>query len=295
MGNCVSFHEAARPFDRSHNPPGLHAMIDVECYFDDSSDERRERYFACGGFVGSPDQWDMFDAFWSVETYELSEPFHSTDCECGYGQFRDWPIPKRNDLMARLTAVVNKAGLLGYASILPVADFKSVFPGMGNREAMRIVFAHIMVNMAHIANQADKSLALWFENSPYDGVATNVLNDLREAEWPPSQRLRGPHFESKELRPLQSADLVAREAFKHVDNLGVRPMRKSLIQISESLFFMLWNRGTLEHFAANGGPGNLRALWESRELPDANKLTHFFWNRSWDKKAAGAGPGGLIP
>jgi hypothetical protein len=69
-------------------PEGLHAMIFA--YFDDSADKRRERYFAAGGLVGGVQQWAECDIHWQYETRELSEPFRSTECECGHGQFAKW-------------------------------------------------------------------------------------------------------------------------------------------------------------------------------------------------------------
>jgi len=256
----------------------------LESYFDDSSDDRRERYFAYGGLLGMPEQWDYFDILWNTATQGLSEPFRSTDCENGYGQFKDWPVPERKNLMARVTAVVSQLRLFGYASIIPIAEFKTVFPQLGEREAMRTALAHVVVNMASLANRMGIDVAIWFENGPSSGAAHDIFDSLKKGQWKSAQRLRGPHFENKWLRPLQSADLVAREAYKHIANLGVRPMRKSLVKISETQFFMLWNRGTLEHFAANGGPENLNALWESTDIPDAAKLTHFSWNESWKKQ-----------
>lgn len=255
----------------------------LESYFDDSSDDRRERYFVYGGLLGTDEQWDYFDILWNTATHGLGEPFRSTDCENGYGQFKGWPVHERKNLMARLTAVVSGLRLFGYASIIPIAEFKAVFPHLGEREAMRTVLAHVVVNMASLADRMGIDVAIWFENGPSSGAAHGIFDALAQAKWKPAQRLRGPLFESKRLRPLQSADLVAREAFKHIDNLGVRPTRKSLVKISETQFFMLWNRGTLEHFAANGGPKNLNTLWESTDMPDAAKLTHFLWNKSWEK------------
>ncbi|MBZ5702843.1 MAG: hypothetical protein LAN84_13470 [Acidobacteriia bacterium] len=252
----------------------------LECYFDDSSDARREKYYACGGLIGSPAQWDRFDILWNTETKGLSKPFHATECECGYGQFKNWPKTRRDDLMARLTSVVRQLRLYGYASIVPVTAFKEVFPLLKEHEAFHVAIAHVAVNMAHIADRGNMDVAIWFENGSHGGAAMDIVDSLKKTAWKPAQRLKGPYFGPKELRPLQSADLIAREAFKHIDNLGVRPMRKPLIQLSEKLFFMLWNKGTLEHFAANGGPKNLQAMYTSADIPDVAKLNHF-WKKSW--------------
>src|SRR5437868_3053135 len=46
----------------STDPPSQHAMLFA--YFDDSSDSRREKYFACGGLIGGDNQWFTFDVRW---------------------------------------------------------------------------------------------------------------------------------------------------------------------------------------------------------------------------------------
>src|ERR1700680_4805266 len=89
----------------------------LESYFDDSSDAQRSKFYACGGLLGSPHHWDFFEALWSAETDQLNEPFRSADCEGGYGQFKDWPKPERDALMARLVSVICKASLKGFASL----------------------------------------------------------------------------------------------------------------------------------------------------------------------------------
>lgn len=182
--------------------------------------------------------------------------------------------------MARLTNVVRQLRLYGYASIIPIAAFKEVFPLLKEHEAFHVAMAHVAVNMARIADQGNMDAAVWFENGSHGGAAKDIFDSLKKTTWKPAQRLRGPYFGPKELRPLQSADLIAREAFKHIDNLNVRPIRKPLIKLSQTLFFMLWNQGTLEHFAANGGPKNLQAMYTSADIPDAAKLKHFFWKKS---------------
>jgi len=63
----------------------------IECYIDDSSDERHEKFFACGAVVGNHDQWNLFEVYWGHETHGLKKPFHATDCEGGFDQFKSWP------------------------------------------------------------------------------------------------------------------------------------------------------------------------------------------------------------
>ena len=100
----------------------------VFSYFDDSSDERREKYFAAGGLIGGENQWFTFDLRWLDATRELKEPFRSTECECNHGQFKDWSKPKCNALMDSLVTIIRFYRLNGFASIVPIAEYQKVFP-----------------------------------------------------------------------------------------------------------------------------------------------------------------------
>ena len=59
---------------------------------------------------------------------------------------------------------------------------------------------------------------------------------------------------------LQAADLMAREAFKHADNLGVRRTRKPVKELHDRISFHLWTKQSLEYLKDNGGPDNLATL-----------------------------------
>ena len=109
--------------------------------------------------------------------------------------------------------------------------------------------------------------------TPDEADSMKVFDSVAEwKEWPPAKRLRKPKFETKQLKALQSADLVAREAFKLVDNLGVRPIRKPIVRLEGRLYFVLWNKKALEYLAADGGPSNLELLSKWDTIQDAPRL-----------------------
>jgi hypothetical protein len=138
----------------------LAPYVTIECYCDDNSDPRREKYYACGGLLGTSDQWDALDALWSLETHELQEPFRATECECGHEQFEDWPRAKRNDLMRRLTGIIYRRNLYGFASIVPLEAYKEVFPDCGKHDAFLLAATQTIMNMAYIALTMRKDAAL---------------------------------------------------------------------------------------------------------------------------------------
>jgi hypothetical protein len=245
----------------------------LESYFDDSSDPRRNRFYACGGLLGGPEQWDAFEILWSQETHKLAEPFRSTNCETGHGQFEDWPKTQRDELMARLVSVLKTVQLRGFASIVPIKEYKAAFPGCGEHDAFLLALRQAVMNMAFIAHGLNHDVSVWFEKGTIDSTVRKVFDSIAGwKEWSPAKRLRTPRFETKQLKALQSADLIAREAFKHVDNLGDRPTRKPIVRLEGRLYFVLWNYKALEYLAANGGPSNLDLLSKWDKIEDAPRL-----------------------
>jgi hypothetical protein len=230
----------------------------------------------CGGAVGSAEQWDLVEARWSHETHGLREPFRSTECETGHGQFKDWPKQERDELMARLVGVLKDARFHGFASVVPVQQYKKVFPKCKEHDPFRLAVIHTIINMAVVASRLTCDVGLWFERGPGSAVVLDIFNSVSGMDWEPAKRLKGLHLETKELRLLQCADLVAREAFKHSDNLGVRRTRIPVLRLWDDLFFTRWNEKTLTFLSQNGGPDNVRLFTQWDEIVDSPKF-HIFW------------------
>ena len=277
LGDEYAFSEASRGHRRSEDAGALHAMM--ECYFDDSSDGQHGKYYACGGLLGSSDHWDSFDMIWSHATHGLKEPFRAADCECGYGQFSDpeeWPKPKRDALMARLTGIIDWRKLYGFASIVPIKAYEDAFPKCGEYDGLLLASTQAIMNMAHIAHQMRKDASVWFESGPRIGTVGNIFHSVRALKsWSPSSYLRRFTAETKKIRPLQAADFVAREAYKHMDNRGLRATRKPVLRLKDVLCFIVWTAEALEYLARNGGRENLELLaeWDARKAP---RLPHFW-------------------
>jgi hypothetical protein len=251
-------------------------------YFDDSADKRGEKYFAWGGLIGGDNQWFSFDLRWLDATHELEEPFRSTECECGHGQFSDeskWPKRKRDALMETLVTVIRDYGLSGFASIVPIDAYREVFPGSAKYDPYYLAVRHTIINMATIGDRVGKQTKLWFEDShATSGTSLNIYHEIRSTTWGPAKRLDGITFADKKLCPLQAADLVARESFKHIDNLGVRPTRVPVKRLQHRLNFILWNRAALEYLRDNGGPDDYGLLTNWTRGGPVPQMTVFWRN-----------------
>jgi hypothetical protein len=133
--------------------------------------------------------------------------------------------------------------------------------------------------MAYVAQNHTQVVKFWFEDSTKrQKAATNrVYDGMRELRcWKKRDVLGGISFDPKTLRPLQAADLVAREAFKHANNLGIRASRKPMKRLWPRISFLLWTREELEQLKRRGWPDDLGALccWGSEPNP------YYFTERS---------------
>jgi hypothetical protein len=240
------------------------AMV-IKGYFDDSSDGKRERFCAVGGLMGGRAQWFDFEKLWSVATYELKAPFHSTDCEARRGCCEGWPSDRCASLMKQLAGIIDRTKLHGVGFVVPVSDYLAVFPNAREYDPYFLALKQAIINMAYIGRNTDANgpadIHLIHECGSVSHTVLGIFRDLKALKmWPDSERLKMLSHGDKSLTGLQGADLVAREAFKHADNIGVRPIRKPLKALKDLISFHLWTRECLEYLRDKGGQDNLVAL-----------------------------------
>jgi hypothetical protein len=251
--------------------------------FDDSGDDKRKRFASIGGLVGGPRQWEEFDKKWSVATYDLKEPFHSTDCEAQRGCCKGWSVEKSTALMKSLTKIIAFTKLGAFGAIVPITEYRAVFPKSNEYDPYFLVLKQAIINMAYLCRLAAMKghadlVTICHEDGQTSPSAFQIYRDLKEVSgWRDSKYLVGFSVADKRLSGLQGADLVAREAFKHADNLGVRKTRKTVKAIQRGTSFHLWTRDSLEYLKSKGGPTNLKALTTWGQTGDpVPQMTNWF-------------------
>lgn len=235
-------------------------------YFDDSGDPDRKRFSAVGGLVGGPPQWSHFEKQWNLATYELKEPFHSTDCEAQRGCCEGWSIEQSAKLMKQLTAIISETGIGAFGAIVPVVDYHAVFPNCNKYDPYFLALKQTVINMAYLCKVSalsgnSASVTICHEDGATSPAASRIYHDLKDVPgWVDGKYLAGFSVGDKRLAGLQGADLIAREAFKHADNLGKRKTRKPVKTLHQGTSFHLWTRESLEYLRDKGGPDDLEVL-----------------------------------
>lgn len=269
---------------RASGEEGNEFVVVLRGYFDDSADDKRKRYCAVGGLLGGPEQWWDFQKRWAAATYDLKGPFHAADCDVNppRGIFEGW---KREDcvaLMSRLVKLLLACRLTGYGSVVPVPAYRENFPGCDEYDPYFLALKHILINMAYIGGAFQEhapfepiQIQLWHEESQTTSArAFQTYADMKALKtWSDGHYLASFATGKKTLLELQAADLLAREAFKHADNLGLRPTRIPVIKLKDRIAFHIWNRECLEFLRERGGPSNLQLLTAWGYLP-SDELPH---------------------
>jgi hypothetical protein len=120
---------------------------------------------------------------------------------------------------------------------------------------------------------------LWCEEGNTSVESRRIYERLRLINgWEDRKYLAGFATASKCVTALQGADLVAREAFKHADNRGVRHTRRPVRELKNRMSFHVWNRACLEHLRDHGGPEDSETLisWGRKKPPEVPVMTRYY-------------------
>jgi hypothetical protein len=162
--------------------------------------------------------------------------------------------------------VIRETGLGIFGSIVPIPDYHAVFPDANEYDPYYLAVKHSLVNMAYIGrlSRHDRnftSISLMHEEGDRIGRVFEIYRAMKSlTDWPDAKYLAGFSEGSKKVSGLQAADLVAREAFKHADNMGVRKMRKPVQHLADQFSFHVWTRECLEYLRDRGGPEDLSLI-----------------------------------
>ncbi len=192
--------------------------------------------------------------------------------------------------MKRLTAIIGKTRLGAFGAVVPITDYRAVFPNSKEHDPYFLALKQTIINMAYLCRLAEASgsadsVTICHEDGETFSVANQIYHDLkRTAAWIDSQYLIGFSRGDKCISALQGADLIAREAFKHADNLGKRKTRRPVKALHEGTSFHLWTRKSLEYLRDKGGPDNLEALTTCGQRGEVVPQMHNWFADSFDLK-----------
>jgi Protein of unknown function (DUF3800) len=218
-------------------------------YFDDSGTHAGSLVVAVGGCVAREEQWLEFTAAWKEALdSEGVRAFHATDLASGYGDFTGWDQARKQRFIQALAAVMKRYAKTAIAGLVIAQDYDSVIPEWALKSAafgdkynfcfqMCVGLAMAWAEGLNPPMPKDDQLAFIFDQQPKrEGLTRDSYHAIKTFRDADDKMGSLTFADGKRFLPLQAADFIAYEAYKHLDNFirqSGRPMRGSLRVLTE--------------------------------------------------------------
>jgi hypothetical protein len=149
-----------------------------------------------------------------------------------------------------------RLGGIGFAASIP--DYGSIFGLTGEYDTYLFCLKCVLIFIANIAENNRLDVRFWVEEGPVSGRAYQQYLDLKAVkEWKAHRRMASFKSQGKKVIGLQAADLMAREAFKFMYNIGSgRDIRKPLLRMADRITLNGWHGESLRDLKENWGTTN---------------------------------------
>lgn len=211
---------------------------------DESHDERTERVFSVTGLIGRQSDWDALELKWSDRTG--GQVFHATDCNTDQGDYKNTGHDDNQTLYKDLTQLIAKSGLFGYSHTMDLIAEREAFGNTLLPDARYYwLFSKVVASCARYGYLCvpQETVEFTFDarlESNYNATQWYAyMQSLNE--WEHRAFIADKiSFATRKTVGIQIADLVAREAMKHLDNIigpVKRPMRLSMKALNDTQRF----------------------------------------------------------
>lgn len=249
----------------------LMAMLTVYC--DDSGTDENTRVAVVAGYLSNVAQWEIFNKEWTnvLEKFGISG-MRRTDLENFRGDFKKWNPTRRTALLQQLQPIISRRTKMAVGTMVIKEEFEKLIPG-DIKEKTGGVYGFLayncLVGVSQWCNRPSRrhnQQINWVFEAGTTGHgqvdkmlrATYANEKLRHVT-----HLGGWSFSGKDTVPLQSADLMAYECFKLIENQVVDKGEKYPVRISMTKlvgaekypYLRFFDKSGLEKFVTE---------WESR-------------------------------
>jgi hypothetical protein len=207
-------------------------------YLDDSGTHSGAEVTVVAGFVSTKLLWDGFRKEWArALRKERIDIFRMSDLENRRGEFDGWSRERTEAFRRTLFDIIHRKTLAPIGSALINADWERVMPahiktGWGGSYGWCAEdCAHQAYKWAKRTGRPGKFRYIFEKGTVGHGQINKMFADYASNPKWDAFRIDSYSFEEKKLTPLQAADLMAYEVYKHMCNQVIswkRPMRRSL-------------------------------------------------------------------
>lgn len=248
------------------------AVLRLRLYLDDSGSQTQTSAFVMAGWIASEKKWKRFEREWQLALDEAGiDIFHATDffnrkgtCNAKGDRYEEWSDEKHIHFARRFAAIAanprhNCAGVGRGIDVSAYRDLilpQPLFPNTPHDRFTPILFCTqtclewTAKTLGPLLPEGDQ-IAVYFEQGRGVGETIEWCGYLQEhTSWGSLYCSFTPG--SKSALPLQAADLLAHETWRHIKeriNPTGRPLRKSFQRLLRGERISI-NMGTREQFLA---------------------------------------------
>jgi len=211
----------------------------LSAYFDESGTDASNRVAVVAGYVGSDFQWRRFCKRWDVAlSLENVKIMHRSDLENFQGEFTEakgWCPTRRNLFVPKFQSIIKRHTYSAVSAAVVKKDFNLVMPPWVGSLFGGVygwcAFMCVVAMRGWCEERRHSERINWTFESGSEVPACEIDEMFRVLQLPDLRdlyRIGSVTFDTKDLKPLQAADVVAYEVFKHTENqvLDSGAMRK---------------------------------------------------------------------
>lgn len=224
-------------------------------YGDESADETKQRVFAIGGLFGNATDWNGLRKKWRSRTG--GSIFHATECDADQGAYADTDHRLNKKLYADLVSIIADSNLIGFGVAVSLPDYYELLAPLFDDDPYYLCFQTVIVHLATKCARClpqDRIKFTFDRNTQIEHNASalydRMINSRVSSEF---KTLVDDEvaFATRKTIGIQTADIIARETMKLLDNRYgpiSRPTRRStqVLQASHRITFRLYTRAWCE-------------------------------------------------
>lgn len=205
-------------------------MVMLDAYVDESGTHDNSVVVAVAAYMSTPDRWLRFEADWKVALAEKGlDGFHMNKFSNRAKPFDSWSEAERDTLLNKLIEIINANVIMSAGILIRRSRFNSLLSSRvrAHYGIYGVAIDFLIMDIARGLEPTEKDV--WITYILEDGVVgkgeinrviTPILSDQEQCK---KLHLKGLRFDSKRrLLPLQAADILVYELYKHHNRTGGR-------------------------------------------------------------------------